>query len=174
MYNTCTLNLMLKGFHMNKGSIMFVLLSVLMFSSPSFADTTIFYMPVTAQVSSDCGSSYACADVEIDHNTGAVGVQSSMFTAFKFDTINEDGTDNSHYFAGVHAKYRFVDGFTPFVGVGIASGFDNHDQRYQIDSGNITGLLNFGFEAPINRHFGLRFMHIKSVSTNMGVYAKFW
>ena len=158
-----------------KGFIMLSLLALMSFSLPSFAvsdDTTIFYMPISAQVYSECDSGFMCADVHVDELSGIYGIQKGMFALSAMET-SDLGETRDHYSAGVHFSYEMIDGFTPFVGAGLYSGFNEGEHRFQLMDGDATLLAHVGFEAPILNWVGIRMQAIPNVITTAGFYAKF-
>lgn len=155
-----------------KGLIMFLALSILAFSMPSFSsETTIFYMPISADIYNECDDGYACADVHVDEFSGIYGVRHGMFTFGAMETQDDNGNDREHYSAGVHFDYELVDGFTPFIGAGFYTGFDDGEHKFQLSHGDITALANIGFEAPVINNIGMRIQVTSNKITTMGIYA---
>ena len=159
---------------MKKGLIMFYTLTFMLFALPSFAtDTTLFYMPLAADITTKDCDGFACGDIVIDENTGIFGVKHGLFTAKQTKTFDATGDDRKHYSAGVHFDYELADGFTPYIGAALYSGFDGDEHRIQILNDKYTLLANIGFEAPITRNIGMRMETIPNVITTAGFYFKF-
>ncbi len=161
----------MKGF-----TLMFTLLTAMLFAAPSFSaspDFTVFYMPVVADITTkDCDST-ACGTIELDDSKGMFGAQYGLFTAVKIKTVTAEHGNRSHYGAGFSFNYELTDGMTVFAGASLYSGFEDEEHRYDVLGGQITGLANFGIEAPIYKNLGLRVQVIPNVLTAAGLYAKF-
>lgn len=160
---------------MKKVLFMFTTMVFMLFAGPSFSastDTTAYYMPISAQVYTECETGYACADVHVSEFSGVMGVTHGMFDFSAMETEGADGKDRKHYSAGVHFSYELIDGFTPFVGAGLYSGFENGEHKFQLANGDLTAVANIGFEAPVLRWVGIRMQVNSNKLTTAGIYAK--
>ena len=161
---------------MKKVYFMFTLLTAMLFAYPSFAappDLTVFYIPVVADITTNDCDSTACGTIELDDSKGMFGVKYGLFTAVKIKTVTAEHGNRSHYGLGFNVDYELTDGMTVFAGGSMYTGFDDEEHSYDVMGGELTGLVNFGVEAPIYKNLGLRIQLIPNLLTSAGLYAKF-
>ncbi len=160
---------------MKKVLAMLSILTAIVFAFPSFsyaADTTVFYMPITTDVTTKNCDGVACGTIELDDSNGILGVTYGMLSVDKLKTDGEFG-NRSHYGVGAIFDYELTDGMTVFAGASLYSGFENDEHRVDMLDGQVTGMVKFGVEAPIYKNVGLRIQIIPNIISAAGLYAKF-